>query len=47
MKAAWYEKQGFEIGEIFELESIVEAHKVIEEGNVTGRVILKTNPNYL
>lgn len=38
LKTGW---AGFQIGEIFELESIVEAHKAIENGTVNGRVILR------
>lgn len=38
LKTRW---QGFQIGQIFELESIAKAHKVMEEGSVKGRVILK------
>jgi NADPH2:quinone reductase len=32
--------QGFEIGARFPLESIAEAHEAVEEGKVTGRVVL-------
>ncbi|MFH5883961.1 NADPH:quinone reductase [Halalkalibaculum sp. DA3122] len=32
---------GFEIGEIFKLESIADAHKAIEIGSINGRVILQ------
>lgn len=38
LKIGW---QGFEIGEIFELEYIVEAHKAMETGAVNGRVVLR------
>lgn len=38
LESGW---QGFEIGEIFELESIAEAHKAVENGSVKGRIIVK------
>lgn len=38
LKTGW---RGFEIGEIFELESIAKAHVAIENGTVKGRVLLR------
>lgn len=38
LKTGW---QGFEIGEIFELEFIAEAHKAMENGTVKGRIFLR------
>lgn len=33
--------RGYEISEIFELESIAKAHKTVEKGTVNGRIIVK------
>lgn len=38
LESTW---QGFEIGKVFGLESIEEAHKAMEKGSVKGRVLLQ------